>query len=53
MGGGLPGGVLVLHAGALDTLRGLIEASALAQGKPEEPIEGVRTWQLTSTCTSH
>jgi hypothetical protein len=44
--GGIPGGVLVLHAGDLEALRGLIEAGVLAQGVPEDPIEGMSAWEI-------
>jgi hypothetical protein len=47
-GGGLPGGVAVLHAGELDVLRALIEASVLAAGAPADPIEGVPAWTIES-----
>ncbi len=44
--GGLPGGVLVLHAGDIEALRGLIEAGVLARGVPEDSIEGAQAWRL-------
>lgn len=44
--GGPPGGVLVLHTGELETLRGLLEAGVLAQGVPQDPIEGVPAWKV-------
>ena len=46
--GGLPGGVLVLHAGELEALRGLLEAGVLARGTPGDPIEGVPAWTIES-----
>jgi hypothetical protein len=45
-GGGPPGGVLVLHAGELEALRGLIEAGVLARGIPGDPIEGFPAWTI-------
>jgi hypothetical protein len=45
-GNGPPGGVLVLHAGEIETLRGLLEAGVLAQGHPAGEIEGVPAWTL-------
>ncbi|MSR61970.1 MAG: hypothetical protein EXS08_05955 [Planctomycetes bacterium] len=44
--GGTPGGVLVLHPGELETVRALIESMLLAQGTPEEAIEGVPAFAL-------
>jgi len=46
LGGGTPGGVLVLHPGELETVRGLLESALLAQGTPEEAIEGVPAFAL-------
>lgn len=46
LGGGPPKGVMVLHAGDQETLRGLIETGVPAGGTPTEPIAGYPTWQL-------
>lgn len=46
--GGSPGGVLVLNAGDVELVRGLVETGVLAGGTPEEPIEGTRAWTLPS-----
>jgi hypothetical protein len=46
MGGGTPGGVLVVNAGDMRLLRGAIEAGVLSQGTPAEPIEGLPSWTV-------
>src|SRR5262249_16248904 len=46
LNGEMPGGVLVLHAGELGTLRGLLETAVSMQGKPEDSVEGVPTWSI-------
>src|SRR5262245_5088510 len=44
--GGSPGGVLVLHAGNLEALRGGLAAAILARGTPADPIEEVPAWTI-------
>jgi tetratricopeptide (TPR) repeat protein len=44
--GGPPEGVLVVHPGDLDVVRGLIETAIPAGAAPAEPIGGHPTWKL-------
>lgn len=44
--GGEPNGVLILHPGDLDVVRGLIETAVPAGGTGAEPIGGHPTWTL-------
>ena len=44
--GGPPEGVMVLHPGDQDTVRGLIETGLPAGGVPIEPIAGHPTWMV-------
>ena len=44
--GGQPGGVLLLHPGDLDVVRGLIETALPAAGQAVEPIGGFGTWSV-------
>lgn len=48
-GGGAPEGVLVLHTGEEDVLRGLLETVVLAQGIPGAALGDVPTWSLAGT----
>jgi len=41
-----PKGVLLLHPGELDVVRGLIETALPAAGQPEAPIGGFPTWSI-------
>ena len=43
---GMPNGVLLLHPGDLDVVRGLIETALPAAGQPVEPIHGFPTWSF-------
>ncbi|MEW6072302.1 MAG: hypothetical protein AB1726_06840 [Planctomycetota bacterium] len=46
MQGGMPGGVLILHPGDLELMRGLIETVLPARGVPADPIGGHPTWRV-------
>jgi len=46
MGGGPPQGVLIVHPGQLEAMRGLIETSVSMGGRPTDPIDGFPTWEL-------
>jgi len=45
-GGSAPEGVLVLHTGEQELLRGLLETTVLAQGIPGAALGSVPTWSL-------
>lgn len=49
MGGGVPEGVLVLHTGEQELLRGLLETAVLARGIPGAALGDVPTWSLQGT----
>ncbi|MEM7306005.1 MAG: hypothetical protein AAF682_05010 [Planctomycetota bacterium] len=43
---GMPSGVVLLHPGDLDVVRGLIETALPAAGQPVEAIGGFPTWSI-------
>ena len=44
--GGPPEGIVVLHPGDQDALRGVIETAIGNGGRPVEPIRGAQTWSV-------
>ncbi len=46
MASGMPNGVVILHPGDLDLVRGLLETALPAGGMPVEPIGGFPTWKV-------